>query len=438
MQLLMILPAGMIHRHKSGIFKKSLRYAPLTLTYLASLIPRNMDIKLTIVDEGIELLDMNKHNPDLVCISIMTGTANRGYEIADYYRSRKIPVIIGGVHATLCPKEVKKHADSVVIGIAERLFAGILKDAEKNVLKPYYVDKKPLDADNMPIPSRHLLNKKHYITINSILATKGCPNNCQFCAVPYAWGKKYYTRPIDKVIEEIKTMDGREVVFIDVHLLADREYAIRLMNALTPLNKIWFGLTTTEAVNDKEIINALAKSGCRGLLIGFESVMEKTLASLNKSFNVLSTYKSLINDLHNAGIRVNGTFLFGTDEDTPDIFDKTVEVVDRLKIDLPRYSIFTPYPGTPVYSKLKKEGRIITNNWDLYDVEHVVFRPKHMSPEELEAGLHRAWEKTYSMGSIFKRISGTMSMWHLGLMTNLGYRYYASHLKQYAQFDTVK
>lgn len=434
MKLLMVLPAGMIHRHKTGIFKKSLRYAPLTLTYLASLIPPEKDIELTMIDEGIELLNMDDHSPDLVCISIMTGTAKRGYEIAGYYRKRGIPVVLGGVHATLCPKEAKQHADSVAIGIAERTFASILEDAQNNELKDYYVDKEHLNPAKMPIPNRELLDKSNYITVNSILATKGCPNKCRFCAVPYAWGKKYYTRPIEKVIEEIETMHGREIVFIDVHLLADREYAVKLLNALKPLNKLWFGLTTTEAVNDPEIINMLEESGCRGLLIGFESVMEKSLKSLNKSFNILSRYKSLVRDLHNAGIRINGTFLFGTDEDTPDVFDRTVDFVERIKIDLPRYSVFTPYPGTPVFAKMKREGRIITYDWDMYDVEHVVFKPRHMSPEQLEAGLHRAWEKTYSFKSIFNRINGTASMWHLGLMTNLGYRYYAKNLKRYAQF----
>ena len=159
MKLLMVLPAGMIHRHKTGIFKKSLRYAPLTLTYLASLIPPDKDIELTMIDEGIELLNMDNHSPDLVCISIMTGTARRGYEIAGHYRKRGIPVVLGGVHATLCPKEASRHAESVVIGIAERTFPAILEDAGNNNLKDYYVDKKQLDPSKMPIPRRDLLDK---------------------------------------------------------------------------------------------------------------------------------------------------------------------------------------------------------------------------------------------------------------------------------------
>lgn len=432
--MLLILPAGMIHRHKTGIFKKSLRYAPITLSYLHSLIPPDADIETEMIDEGVEMLDYAKYNPDIVAISIMTGTAKRGYEIADYYRNRGTTVIIGGVHATLCPKEAKQHADSIAIGHAERTFAQMLSDFRQNRLQEYYVDKKQLTPGSMPIPRRELLNKKHYITVNSMLATRGCPNNCQFCAVPYAWGKRYFKRPVENVIREIDTMQGKEIVFIDVHLLADREYAVKLLKALIPLNKTWFGLSTTEALNDKYIINLLEKSGCRGLLIGFESVSEEALKSMNKSFNILNTYKTLINDLHNAGIRINGTFLFGTDHDRKDIFDRTVEFVDRAKIDLPRYSVFTPYPGTPVYNKLHMEQRIISTDWDLYDVEHVVYQPKHMSPRQLEEGLHKAWKQTYSMPSILKRITGTSKLWTLGLMTNLGYRYYARNLKKYRQF----
>lgn len=433
--MILVLPAGMIHKHKTGIFKKSLRYAPVTLTYLSSLIPEDLNIDVTMIDEGVELLDFTKHDPGIIGISIMTGTANRGYEIADYYRAMDVPVIIGGVHATLCPKEVKQHADAVAIGHAERTFPQILRDIIAGTLKDYYVDKEQLSPDQMPIPHRHLLNKGNYITINSMLATRGCPNNCQFCAVPYAWGKRYFKRPVDKVIEEIRTMEGKEVVFIDVHLLADRDYAIKLLNSLIPLNKIWFGLTTTEAVNDPEIIKLLEKSGCKGLLIGFESVSPDSLKSLNKSFNVLSEYEGLVKDLHNAGVRINGTFLFGTDPDNESVFEKTVEFVDKTKIDLPRYSVFTPYPGTPVFSEMKKEKRIISYDWDMYDVEHVVFKPRNITPEKLEQGLHWAWKETYKIPSIFRRISGTRSMWYLGLMTNLGYRYYAERLNKYAQFN---
>ncbi len=431
-KLLLILPAGAIHRYKTGNFKKTLKYAPLTLTYLASLIPDDLNIELKILDEGVQCIEDLDFDPDIVGISVMTGTAKRAYKISEHYRNQGKTVIMGGVHPTLNPNESKHYADSICIGFAERTFSQMLRDYLKGALKPFYVDKTDLPVNKMVIPNRKLLNKKHYITINSMLATRGCPNFCQFCAVPYAWGKKYYTRPINEIINEINQLEGKEIVFIDVHLLGDKQYAIDLMKALIPLNKIWFGLTTSDVLFDDEIIDLLEKSGCKGLLIGFESVSTKVLESMNKSFNNIDKYFTMVRKLHDIGIRVNGTFLFGTDYEDKGVFEKTVEFVDKARIDLPRYSVFTPYPGTPVFNNLKKEGRIITYDWNMYDVEHVVFKPKNMKAEELQEGLHWAWKESYSMRSIVHRIRDTKKMMHLIILTNLGYKYYAHYLPSFS------
>ncbi|MBN1695106.1 B12-binding domain-containing radical SAM protein [candidate division WOR-3 bacterium] len=423
--LLLILPAGAIHRAKTGIFKKSLRYAPLTLTYLASLIPKDLNINLKILDEGTDNLSSLNFDPDLVGISAMTATSTRAYAIADNYRQKGIPVVLGGVHPTLMPEEALSHADSVVVGFAERVFPELLRDFSQNKMKRIYEDPGNFPTENIPIPKRDLLKKNSYITLNSMMATRGCPCNCSFCAVPNVWRKNYFKRPVSKILEEIKTLDGNEVVFIDVHLLGDKEYSKELLEGLKPLKKSWFGLSTANALFDKEILDAVAESGCKGLLIGFETISPDSLKEIHKNPKIVTKYSDLLRNLHDNGIRVNGTFLFGTDHEDKGVFERTVEFIDKIKIDLPRYSVFTPYPGTPIFKKLEEEKRIIEYDWSMYDVEHVVYKPKNMKPEELEEGLHWAWRETYKLKSVLGRLNGTRSLYWLGLLLNLGYKYYA-------------
>lgn len=423
--LLLILPADAIHRAKTGIFKKSLRYAPLTLTHLASLAPKDLDINLKILDEGTDALSSLNFDPDIVGISVMTATSPRAYTIADYYRNKGVPVVLGGVHPTLMPEEALKHADSVVVGFAERVFPKLLWDFARGKMKRIYKDNGDFPVEDIPLPKRELLNKNSYITLNSVMATRGCPSNCSFCAVPNVWRKKYFKRPTSNVIDEIKTLEGDEIVFIDVHLLGDKDYSKELLTRLKPLKKKWFGLSTANALFDKEIFNAVVESGCKGLLIGFEAIMPESLKEIHKNPKMVAKYEELLKALHDKGIRINGTFLFGTDHEDKSVFEKTVEFVDKVKIDLPRYSLFTPYPGTPIFKKLEEERRIIDYDWSLYDVEHVVYKPKNMKPEELEKGLHWAWRETYRLKSILSRLNGTRSLYWLSLLLNMGYKYYA-------------
>jgi len=429
--LLLILPADAIHRSRSGIFKKSLRYAPLTLTYLASLIPEQLNVTFKLVDEGVDRLTALDFEPDIVGISAMTATAPRAYAIADHYREKGIKVVLGGIHPTLMPEEALEHADSVVVGFAERVFPKLLEDFMRNNLKRIYEDSDDLPVEEIPIPRREFLKKESYITVNTMMATRGCPGNCSFCAVPHVWRNMYFKRPVSYVMDEIRTLNGDEVVFIDVHLLGDAQYSIKLLTALKDAKKKWFGLTTANALFDREIFDLVVKSGCKGLLIGFESVLHRSLKEIHKNSRVVSRYADLMKALHDNGIRVNGTFLFGTDYEDKSVFEKTVDFTNRVKIDLPRYSLFTPYPGTPIFAEFEGQGRITEYNWALYDVEHVVFKPKNMKPEELEEGLHWAWRETYCFNSIFKRLNGTRSLYWFGFLVNLGYKYYAWKLPRF-------
>jgi radical SAM superfamily enzyme YgiQ (UPF0313 family) len=424
-KLLLVLPADAIHRAGSGIFKKSLRYAPLTLTYLASLIPENLNITLKLVDEEVDTLAGLDFKPDLVCISVMTATAPRAYAIAGYFRRKGACVVLGGVHATLLPDEALEHADSVVIGFAEDIFPKLIMDFMRNTVKRKYEASGDLPVDRIPIPRREFLKRGSYITRNTIMATRGCTGDCSFCAVPNVWRFRYFKRPVQQVMDEVRGLKGSEVVFIDVHLLGDKQYSLELLRALKQTKKKWFGLTTAQALFDQQIFDLVASSGCKGLLIGFESILQRSLKQIHKDSGLVDKYADLMKKLHNNGIRVNGTFLFGTDHEDKSVFEKTVDFANRIKIDLPRYSLFTPYPGTPVFNEYERQGRIIEYDWALYDVEHAVFRPKHMEPGELEEGLHWAWRESYGLNSIFKRLNGTRSLYWIAFLINLGYKYYA-------------
>lgn len=429
MKIQLLLPAGEIHRNKSGIFKTSLRYAPLTLTTLAALVPDEMEAEVTIQDEGVQPLNLD-FEADLVGISCITGTALRGYAIADQMRARGLPVIFGGVHATLLPDEAQRHADSVVVGYAEHSWPEALRDFKAGRLKKRYQSPTGRTLE-VPIARRDMLDRKRYATVNSIEATRGCPHKCDFCAVPAAWANTYSHRPIPDVIRELRTFEGNKALFIDLSPVEDVHYAKELYRAMAPLRMKWVGLSTTRIAEDDELLKLAAKSGCKGLLIGFESVSQETLNETKKHFHAAEKYAEVVKKLHDHGIAIQGCFVFGFDTDDESVFEKTAEFVDRTKIDLPRYAVVTPFPNTGLYRRLEAEGRLLHKNWSLYDVEHVVIQPKKMSPERLQEGLEWTWKQSYSWRSILNRISGSpWSLLPLWVSLNLGYRYYAKHLRE--------
>lgn len=428
MKVQLLLPAGEIHRNSSGIFKRSLRYAPLTLTTLAAMIPEDMEVELVLQDEGVEPLDLD-FDADLVGISCITGTAQRGYAFADQLRARGITVVFGGVHATLLPDEAAKHADSVVIGYAEQSWPQVLRDFKAGRLQPRYAMPTGRVLKGIPHARRDLLDRKKYTTVNSIEATRGCPHKCDFCAVPAAWANIYAHRPVEEVIAELDTFEKRHALFIDLSPVEDVEYAKALYRAMIPLKMRWVGLATTRVAEDKELLKLAAQSGCKGLLIGFESISQITLNATRKGFHSATDYSEIVKRLHDHGIGVQGCFVFGFDNDDESVFEKTVEFVDKARIDLPRYAVITPFPGTGAFRQLEAQGRLLHKNWSLYDVEHVVFEPKQMSAERLQQGLEWAWRQSYGLSSIAKRFLGAPpSIWPMWASLNLGYKYYAKHL----------
>jgi radical SAM superfamily enzyme YgiQ (UPF0313 family) len=428
MKIQLLSPAGEIHRNGSGIFKRSLRYAPLTLTTLAALVPEELEAEVTIQDEGVEPLNLN-FSADLVGITAITGTALRAYKVADELRARGHTVVLGGVHPTLLPEEAAEHADCVVTGYAEKAWPQLLRDFAAGRLERRYHFPTGRELKGLPIARRDLLKKKRYATINSIEATRGCPHKCEFCVVPTAWHGIYAHRPVDEVIAELETFSGRHALFIDLSPVEDVQYAKALYRAMTPLGIRWLGLATTRLAEDLELLGLAAKSGCKGVLIGFESVSQDTLNGTQKHFHAADRYAEYVRRLHDHGIGLQACFVFGFDDEDESVFERTVEFVDRTKIDLPRYAVATPFPGTQLYQRLERQGRLLHRNWSLYDVEHVVFQPTRMSPERLQEGLQWSWQQSYCWRSFFVRLMGApWSILPLWLSTNFGYRYFAEKL----------
>lgn len=433
MQIALISPRGPLYRHRSGIWKKSLRYAPLTLTTLAALIPPEVLARITLIDEGIADTDLDLQ-ADLIGISAITGTAPRSYELADHFRRRGIPVVLGGVHPTLMPDEAAQHADAVVVGYAEQTWPQLVRDFVGGTMRARYVQGRDLSLAHLPRPRRDLLPANRYTTMHTVEATRGCIHHCDFCVVPTAWGRPLQ-HPVAEVIDDIRHMRARQIAFLDLNLIADLNYARELFTALIPLKITWGGLATTTIAWDDDLLDLAARSGCRGLLLGFESLSQTALQQTGKGFNRRKDYHYVVQQLHERNIAIMGCFVFGFDTDTEETFAETVDFVLEANIDLPRYAILTPFPTTPLYQRLKAEGRILTEDWSLYDGQHVVHQPLQLDPVALLRGTEWAWKRTYSWRSIAQRLAGSRTQLLVALPANLGYRFYAHHLSQFYTCD---
>jgi radical SAM superfamily enzyme YgiQ (UPF0313 family) len=434
LKIALLSPKGSLYRKRGGIFRKSLRYSPLTLPTLAALIPAHIPHELQLLDEAIDDIPLDL-DADLIGITVITGSSVRSYELADAFRARGKTVVLGGPHVTLVPDDAAPHADAVVVGYAEDTWPELLEDFVNGQLRPRYVQAKDLSLSNRPFARRDLLVEGRYAHTGVFEATRGCIHGCDFCVVPFAWGRKPYQRPVEDVIAEIKATRARRAIFLDLNIIADRDYAMALFEALIPLKIQWGGLATTLLARDEELLALCARSGCIALLIGFESIEPKSLREVHKGFNSPKLYKEIVDRFHERGIALMGTFAFGADTEDKDIFARTAAFTIEAGIDLPRFAILTPFPGTALYKRLDAEGRILTRNWELYDAQHAVFQPARMSPAELEEGNALAWRQAYSYGAILRRRRESPAGVLLYAAANLGYRFYAHNLKRFYTCD---
>ncbi len=436
LRVVLISPKGPLYRHRGGIWKKSLRYQPLTLTTLAALIPPELPVDVQLIDEGIADVPADLQ-ADLVGLTVITGTAVRAYELAAGFRRRGIKVVLGGPHITLIPEDAQPHADAIVTGYAEDTWPQLLRDFHAGRMQPRYTQSPGLDLGGRPFPRRDLLPGEHFLTNNVFEATRGCVHSCDFCVVPTAWGRKPFQKPVADVVADITQHGAKKLIFIDLNLVAHRGYALELFRALVPLKLQWYGLATVLLASDPELLELCGRSGCRGLLMGLESISPANLKLTHKSFNSPDNYGLVVRRLHEHGIALQGCFVFGLDEDEPDIFLKTAEFAVQAHIDLPRFAVVTPFPNTGLYKRLEAEGRILTRNWELYDAQHVVFQPRKMSVGQLQLGVESAWKHAYSFRSIARRIRHSPAPWPVKLGTNLGYRFYAHNLNRFYNCDWI-
>lgn len=359
---------------------------PLAFQMLAAVTTDEHQMKL--IDERYQKIDFNEEC-DLVGISSATPFTIRAYEIADEFRKRGVKVVLGGWHPSTLPHEAKQHSDAVVIGYAEESWPQLLKDVENEKLKPFY--EKPVNLETIPLAEIERLLNKGGCFFDEIQATRGCNMSCKFCAVTNSkYGCKVHFRPIENVIEEIKFAPQKLFYFSDSSLTINPKYTKKLFKAIKGLNKKFscngnIGILS----HDDELLKLASEAGCIAWAIGFESISQESLNLIGKRTNKVEEFVSTINKIHNFGMGVRGNFMFGMDGDYPDIFDKTIDAICDWELDLVGFSILTPFPGTPLFESLEREKRILTSDWSKYDARHVVFQPKHMSPQELLDGYTR-------------------------------------------------
>ena len=342
--------------------------------------------------------------PEVVGITVHLTFARRAYELADWYRARGAKVILGGLHVLSCPEECAPHADAVALGDGVQLWPRILRDVEQNRLQPRYRATYENDYSDDPPPRRAILPRHSFLTTTSLIATRGCHNRCGFCYLATDGLRMPYRmkRP-QQIVEEFEADDQPYAVFIDNNLGSRRDYLDALSHALRPLNKIWSAAVTIDVTDDPGLIRNMALAGCTGVFIGFESLSDQNLSDSQKKTPKTSDYARRVRILHDHGIQVNGSFVLGFDHDRKEVFARTAEWIEENRLECATFHILTPYPATPLFRQMEAQGRILHKDWSLYDTGHAVFRPQHMTPEELERGYAWIYQRLFSHASIWRR-----------------------------------
>lgn len=384
---------------------------------------------VTIVDEKVAPLDVSQP-VDLVGITGMTPAIDRAYQIADAFRARGVPVVMGGIHVSMLPEEALGHCDAVVIGEAEGLWPRLLADFRQGRMQRCYRHEAFPALSALGRPDWSLYEGKRYLPFHCVETSRGCPHGCDFCSVTNYFGGSYRTRPPAEVEEEIRTLRpfaGRFILqnvvfFVDDNIAGKRHTARDLLTRLIPYQLKWVGQASTAIARDEELLVLCRRSGCMGLLIGFETLSAERLAAVRKGFNHPEGYLDAIRKLHDHGLGVSGAFVFGLDGDDAGVFDRTYEFVQKAKLESPYFSILTPYPGTGLYRRLAAEGRLIDHDWSNYNTNNVVYRPVGMTAQELFDGYFRLQNAVHTFPAIARRFWGTTSKANFWLPMNYGFR----------------
>ncbi|MEZ4671189.1 MAG: radical SAM protein [Anaerolineae bacterium] len=403
MKVKMILPA--LTEATSPLFRpiKYSLFPPLGLATLAGYLNDNDSV--VIEDEHVERLNLNDE-PDLVVIQVYITSAYRAYKIADHYRSKGAHVALGGLHVTSLPSEAIHHADTIFLGPGEDTWPSFLADFRMgNPGKIYRSQLRTLVG--VPPIRRDLIKRHLYLVPNSIVVSRGCPHVCNFCYKEafFKGGRSFYTQEVDAALSEIERLPGRHLYFLDDHLLGNARFAAALFDGMKGMGRVWQAAGTVQSVLKSGLLEKAVAAGLRSLFVGFETLNPDSLIEQHKHQNLNRDYSAAIKRLHDLGVMVNGSFVFGMDHDDETVFERTVGWAIEQGIETATFHILTPYPDTALYERMHAEGRLTSHNWDLYDTRHVVYQPKRLSSETLESGYWRAYRDFYRWGSIFQSAS---------------------------------
>lgn len=400
MKVKMILPAL---TEALSPFWRPIKYSlfpPLGLATIASFFDPTDEIDLQ--DEHVEVLNLDDE-PDLVVIQVYITSAYHAYELADHYRQRGAYVCLGGLHVTALPTEAQAHADTIFLGPGEDTWPQFLRDFRAGQPAPMY-QSKIRSLVGVPPIRRDLIKRHLYLIPNSIVVSRGCPHACDFCYKDafYQGGKSFYTQPVDAALAEIERLPGRHLYFLDDHLFGHPPFAAALFEGMRGMGRVWQAAATIQSILQPGLLEKAVEAGLRSLFVGFETLNPTNLREQHKYHNLNRDYTAAIRRLHDRGVMINGSFVFGMDDDDPDVFDRTVEWAVQQGIETATFHILTPYPGTVLYDRIQAQQRLLHTHWDLYDTRHTVFEPLKMRPEVLEAGYWRAYEQFYRWSHIFQ------------------------------------
>jgi radical SAM superfamily enzyme YgiQ (UPF0313 family) len=359
-------------------------------------------------------------DPDLVVIQVYITSAHRAYALADHYRRRGAHVCLGGLHVTALPDEAARHADTIFLGPGEDTWPAFLADYRAGQPGKLY-QSKHRSLLHLPYPRRDLIRRDLYLVPNSLVVSRGCPYACDFCYKEafFRGGKSFYTLAVDRALTEIASLPGRHLYFLDDHLFGSPRFARELFAEMRGMGRLWQAAGTVASILQPDLMELAVESGLRSLFVGFETLNPANLRAQGKTHNLYRDYQSAVGRLHNLGVMVNASFVFGMDEDDESVFDRTVDWALEQGIETATFHILTPYPGTVLYQRMAAHGRILHSDWDRYDTRHAVFQPRLMAPHTLENGYWRAYRRFYAWGSIFKSVS-TKPGW-IGKVRHLAY-----------------
>jgi radical SAM superfamily enzyme YgiQ (UPF0313 family) len=400
-------------------------FPPLGLATLAAYL--SVDDHAVIVDEHVERLTLDDA-PELVVIQVYITNAYRAYAIADRYRRRGAFVCLGGLHVTSLPDEAMAHADAIFLGPGEQTFAKFLEDFRAGKPERVYTSAAGRTLERVPAIRRDLIQRARYLVPNSIVVTRGCPQHCDFCYKDafFRGGRGFYTQRVEDALAEIERLPGRHLYFLDDHLLGDRRFTEALFTGMKGMKRLFQGAATVDSILRGDVIERAAEAGLRSLFVGFETLTAENLKRSNKRQNLGRDYKAVTDRLHSLGIMINGSFVFGMDDDGEDVFRRTVDWAIEHGITTATFHIQTPYPGTRLHAHMVREGRMLTQDWNLYDTRHVVYRPAQLKPEALKAGYDWAYREFYRWASITRA-----SLHHGTLKHQAKHFFYASGWKKF-------